>query len=132
MLSSYAPPPVTPVSAGVITLTNYWVATYRARRGRTLAFGYVIDNGTGAMVRLFLGASIKATHTPSWATGTISDPAHDVVATVPPGTTTHVRFFSLSSDLQPGVYDVAWGLRDAITGRRVTLVTAPGVLRVEP
>jgi hypothetical protein len=109
---------------------NYWVAHERVPCGQRLAIGYVIDNATGATTRLWLGASIKPTGTPDWSTGIINDPAHDVVAIVAPGVTTHVRFFRLSAALHPGLYDVAWGLRDALTGRRVVLVAASRVVTV--
>jgi hypothetical protein len=60
----------------------------------------------------------------------MSDPEHDVIATVPAGRTMHMRYFRLSPALLPGMYDVAWGLRDAVTAARVTLVTAARALRV--
>ena len=130
-------PSVTPTASpkptptpGTVTLDRYWIATQRARRGRTVEIGYVIDNGTGQVARVMLGVSLKTNRALDWATQSISDPAHDVVATVPVGINTHYRFFSLPDSLRPGMYDVAWGLRDAASGRRDALVFAPAVLRV--
>jgi hypothetical protein len=77
-----------------------------------------------------LGASIKAARDLSWITAGISDPADDIVATVPPGVSTHLRYFTLPGAARSGAYDVAWGLRDALTGQRLGLVFAPAVLRV--
>jgi hypothetical protein len=76
-----------------------------------------------------LGASIKPSSVATWGRS-ISDPFHDVVAVVPPGVTTHVRYFTLAHGLHPGQYDVAWGLRNAATGSPVALVAAPVSLRV--
>ena len=128
--TGYTAPAGAPVQQSIIRLVNYWVGTPRVRRGRTVSVGYVIDNETGVTVRLMLGASIKGAHDGSWASDAISDPAHDVVATVAPGTTTHVRFFAIWPNLRPGAYDVAWGLQDAQTGRRVALVMAGDALQV--
>lgn len=122
-------PTATP-STGVVTLARYWVGTQRAHRGNTLEVGYVINNGTGHTMRVLLGASIKGSSSLSWATGTVNDPSHDVVAIVPPGVSTHIRYFTLPSRIRPGFYDAAWGLRNARSGRRTALVTASNVLRV--
>jgi hypothetical protein len=121
-----ATPLATPTS-GVITLGRYWVSTTSASPGQTVAIGYVIENGTGQTQRIMLGASIKPDRTLNWAQGEIDDPAHDVVAVVPPGETLHTRYFSIPSSLKAGGYDVAWGLRNASTGARVALVAAPAL-----
>jgi len=113
-----------------VTLANYWVNQTVVRHGRTFALGYVINNGTGHTLHLMLGASLKSSHTLSWAVKALSDPGHDVVAIVPPGVSTHERFFTLPSRVRPGAYDVAWGLRNAVTGDRAGLVAAPGALKV--
>jgi hypothetical protein len=113
-----------------VTLARYWVSTTSAVAGETVSIGYVIDNGTGRAERLELGASIKSDRVLSWLTGQINDPPHDVVAIVPPGVSTHVRYFTLPRGLRSGVYDVAWGLRDATTGQREALVAAAEALRV--
>jgi hypothetical protein len=91
--------------------------------------GYVIDNGTGRTASIMLGASIKADHVSTWA-DSVSDPAHDVIAVVPPGLSTHYRYFALSPALRPGPYDVAWGLRDEHTGERDALAASSAALRV--
>jgi hypothetical protein len=114
-----------------VTLTNYWVGSATSRPGSTIAVGYVIDNQTGATARIELGASVKASSQLSWATDSISDPSHDVVAVVPPGISQHVRYFTLSSGLHAGSYDIAWGLRNPSTGSRVALVAAPKALHVQ-
>jgi hypothetical protein len=124
-----ATPQLTP-TLGTITLARYWVGTLQVRRGQTISVGYVIDNGTGHTARVLLGASVKATRALSWAGAAVSDPYHDAVAVVPPGISTHVRYFTLPVGIRPGFYDAAWGLRDAATGRRDALVTAAAVLRV--
>jgi hypothetical protein len=112
-----------------VALARYWVGSQLARGGQTVSIGYVIDNETGHTARVWLGASIKGSRVLGWAAG-LSDPSHDVVAIVPPGVSTHVRFFTLPPNLYPGVYDVAWGLRSARTGLRDALVTAYAALRV--
>ncbi|HEX6508904.1 MAG TPA: hypothetical protein VF221_14850 [Chloroflexota bacterium] len=124
-------PTPTTTPTGVITLTNYWVGATTARAGNTIAVGYVIDNQTGHTARVELGASVMPVSRLNWATSSISDPAHDVVAVVPPGVSTHVRYFSLAPRLKAGSYSVAWGLRDAATGQRVALSAAADALRVQ-
>jgi hypothetical protein len=116
-------------TAGIVVLSRYWVSSAVARAGTTIGVGYVIENGTGSTQHVLLGASIKPGRVLSWLSS-ISDPSHDVVATVPPGVSTHIRYFTLSSRLRPGAYDVAWGLRDAATGRRDAIVAAPSALEV--
>lgn len=116
-------------TTGITTITNYWISETAARRGTTIAVGYTIDNGTGATERVLLGASIKPSSVATWGRS-VSDPYHDVVAIVPPGITTHVRYFTLARGLRPGAYDVAWGLRGADTGTPVALVTARDSLRI--
>lgn len=111
------------------TITNYWISQTAVKRGTTIAIGYTIDNGTGKTEHVLLGASIKPSSVPTWGKS-VSDPFHDVIATVPPGVTTHVRYFTLTYALRPGQYDVAWGLRAASSGVSVALVTAPESLRV--
>jgi hypothetical protein len=123
-----ATPTATPTS-GTVSLDRYWVGSPSARRGNIISIGYVIDNGTGRTQRIMLGASIKSARSLSWFSS-ISDPSHDVVAIVPPGVSTHIRYFTLPYGLRPGSYDVAWGLRDAATGNRDALVTAALSLRV--
>jgi len=125
-----SPPFGATTEAAGIRLSNYWIAPTSARPGQTLTIHYVIDNSTGATVHLWLGASIKPGHTARWSSEAISDPRHDVVATVLVGLTTHMRYFTLPPNIPPGVYDVAWGLRDGRTGERIALAAAPGSLRV--
>jgi hypothetical protein len=116
--------------AGTLTLDRYWIGSVEARRGRAITVSYVIDNATGRNQRLMLGVSIKATRALSWLSSSISDPGDDVVATIPPGVSTHVRYFTIPSGTRPGAYDVAWGLRSPVNGERVALVFAPAALRV--
>lgn len=129
-MASTATPTATPLPSptpvptrGIVTLESYWVGSTSAARGSTISLGYVINNGTGRTERISLGASIKPSSTASWAQS-INDVAHDVVAVIPPGVSTHVRYFTLSPSLSPGTYDVAWGLRNADSGARVALVSA--------
>lgn len=125
-------PTLVPTSTptGILTLARYWVGSTTARRGQTVSVGYVIDNETGQTARLLLGASIKADTVLSWAGSSLSDPSHDVVAIVPPGVSTHIRYFSLPTHIRPGAYDIAWGLRDVSSGQRDALVAAPGALQI--
>jgi hypothetical protein len=113
-----------------LTLTRYWIGSVQARRGNTITVSFVIDNATGRTQRLMLGTSIKASRALSWITSSISDPAHDVVTIVPPGISTHLRYFTISPVTSPGTYDVAWGLRNAVSGGRLALAFAPAALRV--
>ena len=122
--------PTSTATTRTVTIARYWVGSTLARGGQTVAIGYVIDNGTGRTARIMLGASIKSARSLSWGASTLSDPAHDVVAIVPPGVSTHLRYFTLPAGVRPGLYDVAWGLRNAATGRRAALVTAGAALRV--
>ncbi len=122
-------PTPTPMS-GTVSLTNYWVGSSTAQPGQTVSIGYVINNGTGHTVRVTLGASIKSSRSVSWLSGQINDPYHDVVATVPPGISTHIRYFTVPARLRAGSYDVAWGLSNALTGSRESLVAAVGALRI--
>ncbi|GAC1321496.1 MAG: hypothetical protein NVS2B16_11150 [Chloroflexota bacterium] len=124
------PIPLPTPTIGPVSIARYWVNQTAARHGNTVALGYVINNPTGHTIRMMLGASVKSTRAMSWAAQSLSDPAHDVVAIVPPGISTHTRFFTLPSRLHPGAYDVAWGLRNATSGRRDGLVAAPSALRV--
>lgn len=122
--------PVPSPTTGTVVLARYWIGTTVARRGSIISVGYVIANGTGRTEGLSLGASIKPSRALDWATAAISDPRRDVVATVPPGTTIHARYFAIPATLRPGLYDVAWGLRNAAAGSRVAVVFSPGVLRI--
>jgi hypothetical protein len=121
--------PTPTATTGTVALARYWVGSQLARGGQTVSIGYVIDNETGQTARVLLGASIKGSRVVAWS-ASLSDPYHDVVAMVPPGVSTHVRFFTLPPSLQPGMYDVAWGLRSARTGLRDALVTGYAALRV--
>lgn len=114
---------------GIITLASYWVNSARAAPGQTIGVAYVIQNQTGRTTQVSLGASIKSTRTLSWG-ASLSDPAHDVVAILPPGTSTHVRYFHLPRALRPGAYDVAWGLRNADSGSRIALAEASTALKI--
>jgi hypothetical protein len=122
--------PTPTATTGTVALARYWVGSQVARGGQTVSIGYVIDNETGHTARVLLGASIKGSRVLGWSEGSLSDPYHDVVAVVPPGISTHVRYFTLPPSLQPGVYDVAWGLRSTRTGLRDALVSAYAALRV--
>lgn len=123
-------PGVQPAPAtGAVSLSRYWVGSLRAQRGNTIEVGYVINNPTGHPARVLLGASLKSSQALGWATSAVNDPAHDVVAVVPPGISTHIRFFTLPSSLHPGRYDVAWGLRNYRTGQREALVVAQSALK---
>jgi hypothetical protein len=126
-----ATPVPSPTPSGVVTLANYWVGSTTTHPGNTIVVGYEIDNETGATAHLELGASVKASSQLSWATDSISDPRHDVVAVVPPGVSRHVRYFTLSPSVRAGSYDIAWGLRNPSTGSRVALVAAQSALRVQ-
>lgn len=128
--STPLPTPTATRPAGTVTLVRYWVSSTDVRRGNTIGVGYVIDNETGAVAHVMLGASLKSERVLGWLNGSVADPGHDVVATVMPGISTHTRYFTLPHSLQPGGYDVAWGLRDAETGARDALVFASAALRV--
>jgi hypothetical protein len=116
-------------ASGAVSLTRFWVGSPQAPRGATIEVGFVINNQTGHTTHVMLGASIKADRVLTWG-ASISDPSHDVVAIVPPGVSTHYRYFALPTHLRPGAYDVAWGLRDARTGLRDALAASNSVLRV--
>jgi hypothetical protein len=122
--------PTAQPTTGVVTLTNYYVASSTARSGQTVPVVYTIDNQTGSTERIMLGASIKSMRAGAWGAGAINDPAHDVVALVPPGVSTHMRYFTLPARLLPGSYDVGWGLRNASTGQTLAFLAANGALSV--
>ena len=124
------PRPTPSPTPGTATLARYWVGTAIARPGNTIAIGYVIANDTGHTAHIALGASLKSSHALSWLAGGVNDPEHDVVAIVPPGISTHSRYFTLPPHLRAGYYDVAWGLRDPRTGQRIALVMASAAIRV--
>jgi hypothetical protein len=123
------PMPTPSPTTGTVELAQYWIGSTSAQPGSEISVSYVISNGTGHTVRVMLGASVKSTRTLSW-TSSIADPSHDVLAIVPPGTSTHLRYFTLPSTLRAGRYDVAWGLKDPVTGGREALTFAPAVLSV--
>lgn len=127
--ATIVPSPTPTPTTGVVTLARYWVGSQAVRRGRAVAIGYVISNGTGHTVRIFLGASVKLSRFASWS-ASLSDTADDVVAVVPPGVSTHVRYFAFPARARSGSYDVAWGLRNAASGVREALVTAAGAIVV--
>lgn len=124
------PTPTATPGTGIVTLARYWVGSTTVQPGQTVSIGYVIDNGTGHTVRVSLGASIKSSHVYSWLSGQINDPYHDVVAIVPPGISTHIRYFTLPRTIRAGTYDVAWGLSNATNGGRDALVAARDALHV--
>ena len=100
------------------------------RPGQLLEVVYFIENTTGATQRVLLGASILPTglrH--AWSTRGINDPRHDLVATVPPGVSLHVRFFEIPRSLSPGSYDVGWGLKTP-AGGYITFIPVAHELRV--
>lgn len=115
-------------TSDTITLTRYWLGQTSAHPGDTILVEYAVSNGTGRPAQLTLGMSMKASSAPGWGSG-FADPSHDVTATVPPGNSTHERYFALPATLAPGGYDVAWGLKDS-TGAQVTVVSATDALHV--
>jgi hypothetical protein len=117
-------------TTGTLRLAGYSVSQSGAAPGSTIAVTYTIVNGTGRAERLELGASIKSSRSATWTSGVISDPGHDVVAIVPPGTSTHFRYFTVPSGARAGRYDVGWGLIDASTGQAVAFSQAGGALSV--
>lgn len=126
---SATPAPTATPSSNVVALVRYWIGSPTATAGSVISVGYVIDNGTGHTVHVMLGASVKSSRTVGWMSS-IADPYHDVVATVPPGVSTHIRYFSLPPRLRAGSYDVAWGLKNPLNGQRDALVFAAQALQV--
>jgi hypothetical protein len=124
-------PTATPVGEA-IRLRNYWISPENIRPGQTLSLHYVIDNESGTTQRAVLGASIKSMGVGGWTTSAISDPPHDVVAILPAGTSIHLRYFRVPSDIPLGRYDIAWGLLSPVTFQRIALVAADGGLTVQP
>lgn len=124
------PAPTTVPTMGTVQLARYWVGSTTARAGATIAIGYVIDNETGQTQQLALGVSLKPSQDLSWLGTAIADPSHDVVAVVPPGISTHVRYFTLPAGAAAGRYDVAWGLKDT-AGNRLAVISAPAALLVD-
>jgi hypothetical protein len=124
-------PTATPApTTGTVQLASYAVSRSGAAPGTTISVTYTIVNGTGRTERLELGASIKSSRSATWTSGVISDPGHDVVAIVPPGTSTHLRYFTVPSGARSGRYDVGWGLIDASTGHPVAFSASSGALSV--
>ncbi len=110
------------------TLTKYWLDQTEAHAGDTITVRYDIENGTGQPMYIGLGISMKSSSAASWSSAFI-DAAHDVTAAVPPGSSTHTRYFTLPDHLAPGDYDVAWGLKDS-SGTQIDVASSSGALRI--
>ncbi len=74
--------------------------------GTTLRVGYTI--GSPGPADLVLGFSIQKVGTGRW----ISDPGNDRMISVEPGGGEYSREFVLPDSLDPGKYNVAWGIWD--------------------
>jgi hypothetical protein len=120
-------PDASPTSA-TATLTKYWLGQTEAHPGDTVTVRYDIENGTGRLLYLGLGVSMKLSTASSWGSA-ITDPAHDVTAAVAPGSSSHTRYFTLPATLAPGAYDVAWGLKSS-SGEQIAVDSSAGALRI--
>lgn len=115
-------------TSGAATLSKYWLDQTEAHAGDTITVRYDIQNGTGRLMYIGLGVSMKPSSSPSWISA-VTDPAHNVTAAVPPGTSSHTRYFTLPSGMASGSYDVAWGITDS-SGRQIDVDSSPGALRI--
>ncbi len=73
--------------------------------GQSLTLTYGIRN-SGNPATLVLGASLRPASGGAW----LSDPADDKTITLQSGTNTYARTFAVPAGLEPGIYEVAWGL----------------------
>lgn len=128
--SPVQPLPTASPTPGTIRIVNYWIGRRTVRRGELLSLSYVLDNETGGTLRLWLGASIMPATGRNWLTQSLSDRSHDVIATIPPGITTHLRYFLIPPRAPAGLYDVAWGL-STLSRQSVTFVAAPRLLSID-
>ena len=125
-------PTVVPTPSAIrVALQGYSLDETWVRPGQQVAVRYVITNTSGRTVNVLLGASLKPARSATWSSA-VSDSSHDVVASVPPGTTAHLRYFTVPYNLHPGIYDAAWGLKNASTGASEALVTSRAAIRVTP
>lgn len=120
------PPTLAPIS---VSIQSYSLDASWVNPGQTVGVRYVIVNNSGRTVDVLLGASLKSSRIAGWGAA-INDPSHDIVAAVPPGTSSHLRYFTVPSTLRPGTYDAAWGLKDSNTGAPEALVTSAAAVRV--
>jgi len=87
-------------------ITAYSITPLTANPGDALTIKYTINNPTSESISAALGCSIQKSGTTNW----ISDPNNDKVVDVVPGSDDYSREFVLPSTLDPGKYNVAWGL----------------------
>lgn len=120
------PPTLSPIS---VNIQSYSLDASWVRPGQTVAVRYAIVNNSGRTVDVLLGASLKPSRIAGWGAA-INDPSHDIVAAVPPGTSYHLRYFTVPPTLRAGTYDAAWGLKAASTGAPEALVTSAAAIRV--
>lgn len=88
-----------------VRLLDASVSPNQATLGGTLTFVYRIENA-GAPLALRLGASIRKSGGVAW----IDDIGRDKIIDLPSGTSETSRLFVVRSNLEPGLYDIAWTL----------------------
>ena len=87
-------------------ITTYSVTPTTASPRTTLIINYTIHNPTSQPIDVLLGCSIQKAGTNTW----IHNESNDKIVNVVPDTGNYSRIFVLPSDIEPGTYNMAWGL----------------------
>jgi hypothetical protein len=107
-LAETGPAPATPAQSATASkpdLTGTSATPRSVTPGQIITLTYVIGY-SGKPATIVLGASIRPASGGAW----VSDPARDATVTLRPGSNTYSRTFSVPPGLEPGSYDIAWGL----------------------
>jgi hypothetical protein len=94
-----------------VTLDNYYISSTSVHPGESFTAYYYVNNPCPFSIYVGLGLSIQSSG------GTVySDPAHDTVVTVSPGSSWFSRLFNVPSSAPTGLYSVAWGIWSSTPG----------------
>ena len=110
---------------------NCYINPTSQTQGQNITVYYRINNPNPTASTAGLGCSIRPVGTQDW----ISDTPHDKTEVIPPGTHDFNRLFYLNPDqVNPGYYDVIWGLWDGTVGSStmVDQYTKTGELYISP
>jgi hypothetical protein len=94
-----------------VTLDNYYISPTSVHPGESFTAYYYVNNPCPFSISVGLGLSIRSPG------GTVySDPAHDTVVTVSPGSYWFSRLFTVPSSAPTGLYSVFWGIWSGTPG----------------